>query len=164
MCFVVANFPFRLSQQTKNLLEKDTKSSDASKLTQNGKKPKAWRVLDFNEPPKQITAAPVPTKNPWQNNPGNSSRSNSVANQISKVPDPTKVTSSTFQEIMHEEAIQKQNLHRIQSKSLAVTQIEEQAIEELKLFYNVDNVFEELITVKRANASAMATPVWNPRK
>ena len=65
---------------------------------------------------------------------------------------------------MHEEAIQKQNLHRIQSKSLAVTQIEEQAIEELKLFYNVDNVFEELITVKRANASAMATPVWNPRK
>ena len=155
------------SQKPTNSLDKDTKSSDASKLNQSAKKPKAWRVLDFNKPSKQITVAPapIPTKNPWQiTNPGNSSRPNSAANQISKAPDPTNVISSTFRDIMHEEAIQKQNLHRLQSKSLAATQIEEHAIEELKLFYNVDNVFDELITVNRSNSNAMATPVWNPRK
>ena len=119
--------------------------------------------MDFNEPSKQITPAPIPSKNPWQIKNTNNSPITQTLETRDKAHN-QKQSSSTFQEIMNQEAIQKQNLHRIQSKSLAITQIEEQAIEELKHFYNVDNVFEELITIKRANASAMATPVWNPRK
>ena len=151
------------SQKHRRSPEKETKSSEILKSNQSAKKPKAWRVLDFNEPSKQLTPAPLPTKNPWQIKSTNDSSLNKSPVSVSKTP-AQKQSSSTFQEIMQQEAIQKQNLHRIQSKSLAVTQIEEQAIEELKIFYNVDNVFEELITVERANTSAMATPVWNPRK
>ena len=150
------------SQKHRISPDKETKSSESPKSNQNTKKPKTWRTLDFNEP-KQIAPAPIPAKNPWQIK-NTSSSSMTKSTDSMSIALGQKPPSSTFQEIMHQEAIQKQNLHRIQSKSLAITQIEEKAIEELKAFYNVDNVYEELITVTRANTSAMATPVWNPRK
>ena len=65
---------------------------------------------------------------------------------------------------MHQETLQKESIYRAQSKSLTITQLEERAIEELEQFYNIENVFDELITVQRANTSELATPVWNPKR
>ena len=54
-----------------------------------------------------------------------------------------------FNKILEDEKKQKQYYDKIKSKSLILTQIEEKAIEELRDFYNVDNVFDENITVDR---------------
>uniref|UniRef100_A0A182Y6E7 BTB domain-containing protein n=1 Tax=Anopheles stephensi TaxID=30069 RepID=A0A182Y6E7_ANOST len=54
-----------------------------------------------------------------------------------------------FNEILKEERLQKQYFEKIKSKSLVHTQIEEQAIEELRAFYNVEQVFDETITIER---------------
>jgi len=65
---------------------------------------------------------------------------------------------------MKEDVRQKENLYKAQSKPLYVTQIEEQAIEELKAFYNVDNITDEIITVARVETGAVAAPVWRKFK
>ena len=136
---------------------------------QGNKKPKSWRTLDLlNEAPIIQKPAPMPSINPWHKE--NSQESSNINPPISSPyrNSHKNVTlndkPATFQDIMHQEVLEKQNLHRAQSKSLAVTQLEERAIQELKLFYNVDNIFDELITVDRANTSTLATPVWNPRR
>ncbi|XP_050078956.1 inhibitor of Bruton tyrosine kinase [Anopheles maculipalpis] len=54
-----------------------------------------------------------------------------------------------FNEILEEERLQKRYFEKIKSKSLVQTQIEEQAIEELRAFYNVEHVFDENITIER---------------
>ncbi|KFB49169.1 AGAP009939-PA-like protein [Anopheles sinensis] len=54
-----------------------------------------------------------------------------------------------FNEILADERRTKQYYEKIKSKSLVLTQIEERAIEELRAFYNVDQVFDESITVER---------------
>lgn len=41
-----------------------------------------------------------------------------------------------------------------------MSQIEDKAIEELHKFYNVDAVFDELVTIGRAEEPAVASPVW----
>lgn len=55
----------------------------------------------------------------------------------------------SFTEIIENEKKQKEHFDRMISKSLHLTQIEEQAIVELKQFYNVDNVADEVITIQR---------------
>ena len=65
-----------------------------------------------------------------------------------------------FKDILQSEAEQSESYERARAKPLYVTQAEEKAIEELKEFYNVDNVFDELISVVRVGAGPMATPVW----
>ena len=69
-----------------------------------------------------------------------------------------------MQEILHEESMQSQNLSRTKSKAFHVTQLEESAIQELRTFYNVDNVFDEFITVDRVEQGVLATPIWRKRK
>uniref|UniRef100_A0A182RRB7 BTB domain-containing protein n=1 Tax=Anopheles funestus TaxID=62324 RepID=A0A182RRB7_ANOFN len=54
-----------------------------------------------------------------------------------------------FNEILEDERRQKRYFEKIKSKSLIQTQIEEQAIEELRTFYNVEHVFDESITIER---------------
>lgn len=54
-----------------------------------------------------------------------------------------------FNVILEDERRQKRYFEKIKSKSLVDTQIEEQAIEELRAFYNVDHVFDETITIER---------------
>merc|ERR1712110_1308961 len=108
--------------------------------------------------------APTPSVNPWSTkhstksseiNTSKCSFGNDIADENS-VP--------TFQDIMHQETLRKESIYRAQSKSLTITQLEEQAIEELEQFYNIDNVFDELITVQRASTSELVTPVWNPKR
>ena len=144
------------------------------------KKPKSWRTLDFEEHSSgmmDIKPAPMPSVNPWHTTPvtKDSSEGNSFIHQWSRrrssddeqqnanIANTIKHNTS-FKDIMHEEIIQKEHLYRAQSKPLTVTQLEEQAIEELKVFYNMENTFDEFITVERANTSVLATPVWNPKR
>uniref|UniRef100_A0A182NAV7 BTB domain-containing protein n=1 Tax=Anopheles dirus TaxID=7168 RepID=A0A182NAV7_9DIPT len=54
-----------------------------------------------------------------------------------------------FIEILADERRQKRYYEKIKSKSLVQTQIEERAIEELRAFYNVDQVYDENITIER---------------
>ena len=61
---------------------------------------------------------------------------------------------------MKEDVKKEENLVKIQSKPLHVTQIEEKAIEELKKFYNVSSCRDEIITVSRLQTVSLATPVW----
>ena len=150
------------------LSEQINKSKNVSKSKQTIKKPKSWRTLDLDDSPTIMKIAPLPSSNPW-----NITNAQDLSNNIQVIDYKCKGTirnldkqseTATLQDIMHQEALQNGNLHRAQSKSLAVTQLEERAIEELKLFYNADNVFDELITVGRANPHALATPVWNAKR
>lgn len=53
---------------------------------------------------------------------------------------------------------------KIISKPLRCTQIEDKAIDDLRKFYNCDNVDDEIITVERvAIIGNVAAPVWVPR-
>ena len=114
-------------------------------------KKSSWRQLSFNEDASDIPPQPHITS-PW------------------KTPSPTTIKTTSpqsafFEDIQIKEEREFRNLKRATSKPLAVTQLEEKAIEELKRFYNVDRVFDENITVMRAtegdDAAQMATPVWN---
>ena len=66
----------------------------------------------------------------------------------------------SFVNIMQADAKEEENLTKIASKPLNLTQIEERAIEELRAFYNAEGATDEVITVTRVQKGVMATPVW----
>lgn len=57
-----------------------------------------------------------------------------------------------FSSIIRKEQREKNYFHKMRNKSLALTLLEERAIDELKKFYNVENTFDERITVERIEA------------
>lgn len=65
---------------------------------------------------------------------------------------------NSFTKILQDERKQKEYYNKMRSKSLLLTQIEETAIDELKKFYNVDNVFDEHIEIER---KSKITPTVN---
>uniref|UniRef100_A0A0A1XIP7 Inhibitor of Bruton tyrosine kinase n=1 Tax=Zeugodacus cucurbitae TaxID=28588 RepID=A0A0A1XIP7_ZEUCU len=68
---------------------------------------------------------------------------------------------NSFSRILADERKQRDNYERLRNKSLALTQIEEQAIAELREFYNVDNVTDEQITIERKSLpTTMNFAVW----
>lgn len=68
-----------------------------------------------------------------------------LSNNIIKSPSQTQ----EFSLILKTELKEKQSYEMSKSKSLALTQVEEKAIEELKTFYNVAGVFDENIKIFR---------------
>lgn len=54
-----------------------------------------------------------------------------------------------FMSIVRKEQREKNYFHKLRNKSLALTLMEERAIDELKKFYNVENTFDERISVER---------------
>lgn len=68
----------------------------------------------------------------------------------------------SFSAIIEEEKREKAYIEKLRTKSLVLTQMEETAIEELRQFYNVDNISDETITVERKNYcdNAKFNPVW----
>ncbi|XP_060529137.1 inhibitor of Bruton tyrosine kinase isoform X2 [Cylas formicarius] len=68
-----------------------------------------------------------------------------------------------MENIMESEKRQKENLIKIKSKSLALTQLEDKAIEELRSFYNIENTVDEVITIERVSIGVIASPVWVPK-
>eukprot|EP00090_Calanus_glacialis_P008375 TRINITY_DN16703_c0_g1_i1.p1 TRINITY_DN16703_c0_g1~~TRINITY_DN16703_c0_g1_i1.p1 ORF type:complete len:1265 (-),score=475.87 TRINITY_DN16703_c0_g1_i1:242-4036(-) len=138
--------------RTRKVSESDKKSEKRT----------SWKKIDLNssiEKPK--TATPTRTSNPWKI-PTSPPNNNSIS--FSSLESPQKWTDESFQQIMKEDVKKKENLYKAQSKPLYVTQIEEQAIEELKAFYNADNCTEEVITVSRVETGAIAAPVWRKFK
>lgn len=147
-----------------------TPSSDnvrTRKTSESDKKPEkrpSWKKIDLNtniEKPKAASATPTKTSNPW-NIPTSPPNNNSFS--FSSLESPKKGTDESFEQIMKEDVKRKENLYKAQSKPLYVTQIEEQAIEELKAFYNANNSTDEIITVSRVETGAIAAPVWRKFK
>merc|ERR1712106_1057959 len=142
-----------------------TEDFSSRKVCEPEKKPEkrtSWKKIDLNtniEKPK--TATPTKTSNPWKI-PTSPPNNNSVS--FSSLESPLKGTDESFHQIMKEDVKKKENLYKAQSKPLYVTQIEEQAIEELKAFYNASNITDEIITVSRVETGAVAAPVWRKFK
>lgn len=67
-----------------------------------------------------------------------------------------------FTKILKDERKEREYYEKLKSKSLVLTQVEETAIDELKSFYNVDNVYDEAIRVERAShiKPTMNFAVW----
>jgi inhibitor of Bruton tyrosine kinase len=75
-----------------------------------------------------------------------------ITNSKKKVSLPSPKPSSAeknFSSIIRDERKDKSNYEKIMSKSLILTQIEEKAIQELSEFYNIDNIFDENISISR---------------
>lgn len=64
-----------------------------------------------------------------------------------------------FDKILTDQKKQKENSSRIMTKSLTLTQLEDKAIEQLERFYNVHEIDDELITVRRIELLVSA-PQW----
>lgn len=69
----------------------------------------------------------------------------------------------SFTKILQEERKEREYYVKLKSKSLVLTQMEETAIDELKAFYNVDNVYDEFIRVERTShiKPTMNFAVWH---
>ena len=114
----------------------------------------SWRSLNFSDNEPSGCAALG----------GSAAMATSPPNPWKPLPPPRVEKQQSLQEILHEESMQSQNLSRTKSKAFHVTQLEESAIQELRTFYNVDNVFDEFITVDRVEQGVLATPIWRKRK
>jgi len=135
------------------------KVSESDKKTE---KKTSWKKIDLNSSiEKPSTASPTKTTNPWKI-PASPQDNSSVS--LCQVERSLENADESFHQIMKEDVRQKENLYKAQSKPLYVTQIEEQAIEELKAFYNADNITDEIITVSRVETGAIAAPVWRKFK
>lgn len=62
--------------------------------------------------------------------------------------------------IIKSERVQKENLNKMRNKLLSCTQIEDRAIFELEKFYNIDNIEDEIIEVRRVDSDNVAIPTW----
>ena len=142
------------------------------KIPKISNKKTSWRTLSFEEEsPTLIVPAALPSVNPWYKNSTSEAARTSLDSRlkdIQKLSDRENQNIenrvSTFKDIMNQEQMEKFSLYKAQSKSLTATQLEEKAIEELKVFYNVENTFDEFIFVERASDFVLATPVWNPKR
>ena len=128
---------------------------EKSKMQQKSEKKTSWKKIDLSSSFETTSASPSPVKsNPWK-------LTSEVSPEKEKVLDLGRWNQDdTFQQIMKEDVKKEENLVKIQSKPLHVTQIEEKAIEELKKFYNVSSCRDEIITVSRLQTVSLATPVW----
>ncbi|CAG9795587.1 unnamed protein product [Diatraea saccharalis] len=94
-----------------------------------------------------IESPPEKPKNPW------------------KVCEPPVASSSPkaktieFNKILTDQKKQKEDHSRIMTKPLALTQLEDKAIEELERFYNIYEIDDELITVRRIELQVFS-PQW----
>jgi len=119
----------------------------------------SWKKIELGEEikPKPCTQSPPSLSN---TNPWNIPNSPIPANNNFLRNDVDSLKKESFEQIMKEDVRQKENLYKAESKPLSVTQIEERAIEELRVFYNAENVTDEVITVSRVPSASMAPPIW----
>lgn len=118
--------------------------------------PNAWGVIPQSPTSPLMTYSKTPPT-------GSAADATSFANMIRASP--TKVAheqpTSSFSTILAEEKKQREYFERMRTKSLVLTQIEETAIAELRAFYNVDNVADEVITIERKSIPrTMNFAVW----
>merc|ERR1719186_180205 len=141
------------------------------KISESGKTPDgkktAWKQLDWNSLDNKPESPARSNVNPWNipqspsggTNPWNLPQSPNCSFLENEFGGQSE--GKSFQKILQDEVKEKDNLDRAKSKPLSVTQIEEQAIEELKYFYNVENTYDEMISIDRVEKGKLAAPVWN---
>lgn len=123
--------------------------------------PNAWNLpTTINDPP-MVTSTPVKTQ---PINIKTTAGKRSTRDKIESISFTSPSTSAqsisiksskmenSFSKILEDERKQKEYFNKMKSKSLLLTQIEEIAIDELKKFYNVDDVFDEFIEIERQSA------------
>ncbi|KAF2882129.1 hypothetical protein ILUMI_24051 [Ignelater luminosus] len=89
-------------------------------------------------------------KNPWK-----------ICTEITNIsPVGSPIGPATMDSIITDEKRQKENLVKMRTKLLVHTQVEDKAIEDLYKFYNVDNVFDEIVVINRVQIGLVASPVW----
>ncbi|CAH2234229.1 jg16678 [Pararge aegeria aegeria] len=95
-----------------------------------------------------VGSPPDKPKNPWK---------------ICEAPiansSPNKPNSMEFDKILADQKKQKDDSSRIMTKPLCLTQLEDKAIEELERFYNIHEVDDEFITVRRIELH-VSSPQW----
>ncbi|XP_046969920.1 inhibitor of Bruton tyrosine kinase [Vanessa cardui] len=95
-----------------------------------------------------IGSPPDKPKNPWK------ICETPIANSS-----PNKPSAMKFDTILADQKKQKDDLSRIMTKPLTLTQLEDKAIEELERFYNIHEIDDELITVRRIELQ-VSSPQW----
>jgi len=108
------------------------------------------RVPQSSAPVQQLSTAPGP--NPWHRGAENNKKSPQADRENSSVVN--------FLDIVADEKKQRENWSRMRAKPLQLTQLEDQAIEDLLVFYNAAGATEERITVKRVISGTVAPPTW----
>lgn len=148
----------KLSQKQRKRLTSETNSPNSAitswrsetKTTPAAEIPNAWGVTAAQSPPTN-SSFDFDTSNSTAAT-GSLGDPSSFANMMrlnSKQSPSSANAQNSFSQILAEEKRQRDYYDRIRHKSLALTQIEEQAIAELKEFYNVDNLTDEIITIQR---------------
>uniref|UniRef100_A0A1B6I161 BTB domain-containing protein n=2 Tax=Homalodisca liturata TaxID=320908 RepID=A0A1B6I161_9HEMI len=138
----------------------EIKRSPAVKLSQKQRK-KLLADGGMKEPEPE----PEPVRTPWAtiNNNIDCSLADIMRSARTVGSPPTRGPDQgliKFADIMAEEIQQRDNLSKMKSKSLQLTQIEDKAMEELRVFYNAAHIYEERITVERVLSANIAKPIW----
>ncbi|XP_078255950.1 inhibitor of Bruton tyrosine kinase isoform X2 [Rhinoraja longicauda] len=128
--------------------------------------PKSFRDLLVEEKSSDRTGDSLPSRS-WEHNSKPQEQPNSKYEQpispwlttVAK-SQPT-MTPITFAAIVEEERRQEAALVRSREKPLALIQIEECAIQELRIHYHACDNPEEFIIIDRSPQRPMATPVWS---
>ncbi|XP_026762942.2 inhibitor of Bruton tyrosine kinase [Galleria mellonella] len=94
-----------------------------------------------------LGSPPEKPKNPWK-----------ICEPPVASSSPNKKTIE-FNQILTDQKKQKEDFSRIMTKPLTLTQLEDKAIEELERFYNIHEVDDELITVRRIELQ-VSSPQW----
>merc|ERR1719192_1967523 len=130
------------------------------KSERRSEKKTAWKKISLGDdiPVEKPTASPTKASNPWKNIPAAQSHDIKFK-EVTKM-ETLEQRDVSFVNIMQADAKEEENLTKIASKPLNLTQIEERAIEELRAFYNADGATGEIITVTRVPKGVMAAPVW----
>lgn len=110
----------------------------------------------------RCASTPVPIRSNANEN-SSSAQCSPAANAWLKIP--TSLLGSPepiiqFSNIVADEKKQRINLSKMRAKPLELTQLEDQAIEDLLSFYNASTVCDERITVHRVITDSVATPTW----
>ncbi|XP_041984578.1 inhibitor of Bruton tyrosine kinase [Aricia agestis] len=95
-----------------------------------------------------IGSPPDKPKNPWK-----------ICEHPVASSSPNKSKSIEFNKILADQKKQKDDSSRIMTKPLALTQLEDKAIEELERFYNIHEIDDELISVRRIELQ-VSSPQW----
>lgn len=139
--------PIKLSQKQRKKLASEGKLPGENILSKSQSPPtRAWAVL--NNPECSFVDILKQTKF------GSPSSENSHMRAVE-----TAVTPN-FSDIIADELQQRDNLAKMKTKSLQLTQLEDKAMEDLLSFYNASNVFDERITVQRVLTTNIARPTW----
>ncbi|XP_039954070.1 inhibitor of Bruton tyrosine kinase [Bactrocera tryoni] len=152
----------KLSQKQRKRLSSESTTSWRASTVQESKPvnvpvppPNAWGVVAQASPSAYSLSPPTGSiADP-------SSFANMMRGAASTASSNPSNADNSFSRILADERKQRDYYERMRNKSLVLTQIEEQAIAELREFYNVDNVTDEEITIERKSLpSTMNFAVW----